>query len=372
MRDDASEQDHSPPPSRGEDGPDESARPIAVSLKDPPASAPASRRLRGLSPWGLCLAAIGLCSVVAINVILISGGVSSSAAQAPSAPGNASGGATATSPAALAQSARDPDEDEEVRGAELAPAAEPVPSAEPEPSPSAEPGPHKPKAPERVRTVQQAAAKSCSTSSVDGLSRQIIRQSRCIDPNAFVAMPELPNLVTNSHVFLYLDRSARDQLVKVLNSHREQTMTIHSALRTVAQQYLLRRWATSKRCGIQIATPPGESNHETGLALDIGEAPKWRSALESHGFAWLGAIDRVHFDYKGSGASSHSSVDVMAFQQLWNRNHPDDTIPANGRYTPATEQRLKSAPAGGFPIGASCEKAPAGGPSRAPAPRPDE
>ncbi len=129
-------------------------------------------------------------------------------------------------------------------------------------------------------------------------------------------------------------------------------MKVHSALRTVAQQYLLSRWAAGKRCGIQLATRPGESNHETGLALDVGASAAWRSALESEGFRWLGSIDRVHFDFIGAGATHHDGLDVRAFQRLWNRNNPDDAITETGRYDAATEQRLKRSPAGGFPIGA--------------------
>src|SRR5262249_8645698 len=156
---------------------------------------------------------------------------------------------------------------------------------------------------------------------VSGLSRQIIAQSRCIDKSAFVEVPRQPNLETAPNVFLYLEASARDHLLRALRANKKRTMTVNSALRTVAQQYLLWRWASSKRCGIEIATPPGESNHETGLALDIAEAPTWRAALEAEDFRWLGAIDRVHFDYKGPNASSRASVDVKAFQELWNLNH---------------------------------------------------
>ncbi len=218
--------------------------------------------------------------------------------------------------------------------------------------------PQKPKPDQRASagSVQDAAARSCSTSSVDGLSRQIIGQSRCIDPRAFVAVPRRPNLTTKSNVFLYLDASARDHLVKALDANRKKTMTVNSALRTVAQQYLLRRWSLRKRCGIELATPPGDSNHESGLALDIAEASAWRSALEAQEFRWLGSIDRVHFDYKGPDASSRASVDVKAFQQLWNRNHPDDKIAESGRYTPATEERLEKSPAKGFSRGPQCSK----------------
>ncbi len=210
-----------------------------------------------------------------------------------------------------------------------------------------------PAPPKHFGTVEQAAAGSCSTESVEGLSRQIIEQARCIKPNDFVPLPKRPNLALAAHVFPYLEVSARDHLLKALDTHSSATMTINSCLRTVAQQYLVWHWAASKTCGVQLATPPGESNHEIGTALDIAEAAKWRPALEAQEFRWLGASDRVHFDYKGE-AAPHTAVDVLAFQKLWNRNHPEDQVAESGRYGPAVEQRLRKAPTSGFAIGASC------------------
>lgn len=218
-----------------------------------------------------------------------------------------------------------------------------------------EPRGEKPAPPKHFDTVQRAAIESCTTASVDGLSRQIIEQARCIKPNAFVPLPNKPNLVIASQVFPYLELQARNQLVKALDARPNQRMTVNSALRTVAQQYLVWRWSATKRCGVPLATPPGESNHEIGIALDIAEAGTWRPTLEQHQFRWLGASDRVHFDFKRSGAPP-PPTDVLAFQTLWNRNHPTDKIPTSGRYDPATEERLKQSPPDGFKLGASCGK----------------
>ncbi|HKO52568.1 MAG TPA: hypothetical protein VJV79_32900 [Polyangiaceae bacterium] len=218
-----------------------------------------------------------------------------------------------------------------------------------------EPAPSKPAPPKHFATVQEAALGSCSTESVDGLSRQIIEQARCIKPNEFVLLPKRPNLVMAPNVYPYLELGARDKLLKALDSKKNLTMTINSALRTVAQQYLVSHWSLSKICGVQMATRPGESNHEIGTALDIKEAASWRPTLEAHDFKWLGAADRVHFDYKG--APVHGATDVLAFQKLWNRNHKDDAIVESGRFDAATEQRLKKSPPGGFALGASCSKA---------------
>ena len=203
-------------------------------------------------------------------------------------------------------------------------------------------------------TVESVAKRACSTASIDGLSRQIVAEARCIDANAFARVPVRRNLESAGNVFLYLDAPARDHLLRVLDAHPNRVMKVHSALRTVAQQYLLSRWAAGKRCGIQLATRPGESNHETGLALDVSEHAAWRSALQNDGFRWLGSIDRVHFNFVGPGATHHDGLDVQAFQRLWNRNHAEDTIPETGRYDIPTELRLKKSPSGGFPIGARC------------------
>jgi hypothetical protein len=211
-------------------------------------------------------------------------------------------------------------------------------------------------APKHYASVEQAAVESCTTASVEGLSRQIIQQARCIKPAAFAELPARTNLVLASNVFPYLESKARDRLLRVLDAHPSQKMTINSALRTVAQQYLVSRWAGAKRCGVPLATRPGESNHEFGIALDIAEPARWRPVLEAQGFRWLGKSDRVHFDYQTPAPPSDTATDVLAFQILWNKNHAADGIVANGRYTPATEQRLKKTPASGFPIGPSCGK----------------
>ncbi len=217
------------------------------------------------------------------------------------------------------------------------------------------PSPRPVTAPSKSSTVKQAAANSCSTSSVAGLSKQIIAQSRCIDPNAFVRVPERPNLVKRAGVFLYMAAPARDRLLSALDANRKKTLVVTSALRTVAQQYLLSSWGSNHRCGIELAALPGKSNHESGLALDISHPETFRSALEAHGFAWLGAKDRVHFDYRGKGAVARNAIDVMAFQQLWNKNHPEDRISENGRYTSQTERRLMKSPASGFALNPQCK-----------------
>jgi len=203
-------------------------------------------------------------------------------------------------------------------------------------------------------TVGQAVTNSCTTSSVKGLSLQIIAEGNCIVQGAYEKLPSLPNLSVNANVFAYLEKPARDALVSALQSQPGKTMTVASMLRTIAQQYLLYRWYQNGTCGIPLAAKPGASNHETGLAFDISNNSTWRSTLQAKGFTWLGAKDPPHFDYSGAGAVSHKGVDVEAFQRLWNRNHPEDLISEDGGWGPQTEERMKKAPAAGFPLGADC------------------
>jgi hypothetical protein len=343
---------------------DDDRAPATLSEKRAGRPAPHAfaRALRSIQAWRrpsphVVLAVAGCCAVVAVNVVLAQAGRSH--------PDTASASASATPSTGVASAAAPPSPPGDLTAAPPGDAGaetEAPPPAASDERPSGErddgpPSPDKPDKPDKKakgRTVQWAADRVCSTAHVDGLSRQIIEEARCLDANAFSRVPARRNLTSEGHVFLYLDAPAKDHLLRALDAHKDRVMKVHSALRTVAQQYLLSRWAAGKRCGIQLATRPGESNHETGLALDVADHGAWRSALESEGFRWLGSIDRVHFDFVGAGATHHDGLDVRAFQRLWNRNHPDDAIAESGHNDGATEQRLKRSPASGFPIGARC------------------
>lgn len=218
-------------------------------------------------------------------------------------------------------------------------------------------------------TVEQAMSSGCATASIKPLSEQIIAEMQCIDPNSMVAVPPMNNLTLASGVFPYLIKPARDAFVAAVQSKPNTTMSVNSMFRTVAQQYMLRRWYEQGRCGISAAALPGNSNHETGLAVDIGSNSTWRSALENRGFDWFGSSDAPHFDYEGSGAVSQRGVDTKAFQRLWNRNHPEDRIAEDGAYGPQTKARIQKSPAAGFPIGAICNAEP--DPEPEPEPEPD-
>jgi hypothetical protein len=217
--------------------------------------------------------------------------------------------------------------------------------------------------------VSLAVSQSCSTTSVKGLAEQIIEEVQCMKPGTMSRIDTIKNVSLGSAVFPYLQTPAKNALAAAVAA-RGTTMTINSALRTLPQQYLLYAWYKTGRCGIGLAASPGNSNHESGLALDIEDHAGWNNAMSSHDFKWFGNADPVHFDYVGGGTTNLFGLDVEAFQRLWNRNHPNDLIAVDGSYGPETESRLVKSPIGGFPIGAQCNNSADAGSAEPPPPPP--
>jgi hypothetical protein len=328
-------------------GPRPPSLPVPGNTAGLPGSSINARRWPERRTFLLVGAAIGLVAVLVVDVTFIARAASRRQLQASSVapeppgaerPAATDAGPTPATPVEAGVAAVSPFDDEGEDG-------------------DGDEGPTRPERPKHFATVRAASVGSCSTASVDGLSRQIIEQVRCSEPRAFVPIPARPNLVLGTNVYAYMESSARDHLVKALDENPSRTMTINSALRTMAQQYLVRRWAADRRCGVQMATLPGDSNHETGRGLDIAEHAQWRSALEKQDFHWLGSADLVHFDFE-SRRSLARAPDVLAFQRLWNRNHPDDRIAESGDYDRATAQRLEAAPPDGFERGPTCARSP--------------
>ncbi len=194
---------------------------------------------------------------------------------------------------------------------------------------------------------------SCSTGSVLALSKQIAEEVDCIMPGQLVRFEESPRILfTGSAVLPYVSEMARTKLLAATDNGGTRVLRVTSAFRTVVQQYLLRRWYELGRCGITAAAEPGRSNHESGRALDVSNYAEWISLMEAQGWSHNIPGDPVHFEQLAS--PDIRGADVLAFQRLWNRNAPDDQIGEDGDYGPATEERLKRAPAEGFGIGAVC------------------
>jgi len=195
---------------------------------------------------------------------------------------------------------------------------------------------------------------SCSTSDVLALSIQIAEEVNCMLPGQLVEFEEGNGIVfAGGAVLPYLGEGARDDLYAAVDANAGTDLEVTSAFRTVVQQYLLRRWFELGRCGITAAAQPGESNHETGRALDVSNFDQWVATFAEHGWDHSVPGDPVHFDHLAS--ADVRGADVLAFQRLWNRNALDDQIDEDGDFGPATEERVKLAPAEGFGIGGCSE-----------------
>ena len=118
---------------------------------------------------------------------------------------------------------------------------------------------------------------------------------------------------------------------------RSSTLSVTSAFRTLAQQYLLYKWYQNGQCGISLAAVPGNSNHETGIAVDLGNYSSEIGNMSSHGWTHsYPSSDPVHFDYTAGGTTDLRSESVLAFQKLWNLNNPGAKIAEDGAYGPMT------------------------------------
>lgn len=203
---------------------------------------------------------------------------------------------------------------------------------------------------ESYATVASYTTSTCSTASVLGLSKQIADEVGCANPTGLTKFTAGGNLqITSNAVLPYLSAQGKTDLMDVSSTR---VVQVNSAFRTVAQQYLLYQWFRLGRCGITAAATPGTSNHESGRALDLANYSNLVSAMGSQGWSHTVPGDPVHFDHLSS--PDIRGRDVLAFQKLWNRNHPNDKIAEDGDYGPATEARLRQSPSEGFPIGPSC------------------
>jgi hypothetical protein len=195
-------------------------------------------------------------------------------------------------------------------------------------------------------------AGGCSTFVVDGLSKQLIAEQNCIRANALVSFAGKPGISIGSNVYPYLEPKAAAGFEAAGASG---TLSVTSAFRTIAQQYLLYHWYQTGQCGISLAAVPGNSNHETGIAVDLGNYSSVIGLMSNHGWTHTyPSSDPVHFDYTAGGTTDLRSESVLAFQKLWNLNNPGAKIAEDGSYGPATAAKIAASPATGFAKGTTC------------------
>jgi N-acetylmuramoyl-L-alanine amidase len=190
----------------------------------------------------------------------------------------------------------------------------------------------------------QDAPGGISTAIVNGLSQQLIYQINLIVPNALVSFDDL-NVELGDAAFPFVPPAGKEALRKAIEK-RGIKMVVNSAYRTLAQQMLL---YNNRSENDNPVAPPGRSNHQSGLALDIEDRDGWESFLAPLGWEPL-RNDPPHVDYQGAGARDLRSTTILAFQKLWNKNHPNSKIDEDGEFGPNTEAALNKSPSMGFAI----------------------
>ncbi len=190
---------------------------------------------------------------------------------------------------------------------------------------------------------------SCSTAGAEGLSAQIMDEIVCLAGGRLVPFAPAPGItLTNPRIHPLSSPAARDGIQRAA---LRTPLRINSAFRTLVEQYLL---YTSAGCGL-VATP-GNSNHETGRAVDVDNYASANAAMIANGFAHpYPGNDPVHYDGPGD---DFRAISVRAFQRLWNINNAGDRIAEDGQWGPMTEARLVRSPSEGFRIGRVCNAAP--------------
>lgn len=201
-------------------------------------------------------------------------------------------------------------------------------------------------------TIQDVtSAITCSSSVAEKLSLQLIEEMNKIAPNSLASFAHL-NVDLLESVFPFLQPSAVAALERAINK-RGKKLLVNSAYRTIAQQLILFNFGQRGECGIGLVARPGQSNHQSGLALDIEDHGGWKPFLEAEGWRWLGEKDPPHFDFVGGGTKDVRQTAILAFQILWDRHNPGDSINDGGSYGPQTEARLNRSPVDGFGSAAS-------------------
>ncbi len=193
---------------------------------------------------------------------------------------------------------------------------------------------------------------------IDGLSTQLIEELRCMDDRwlEFYEPCQEPGCIWPHGP---QPVAARPEVLRALEAaaaERNDFISITAAYRDVAMQYYS-RWYKENCNSDFAAAQPGGSNHQGGRAIDVRYYDYWWDTLLDHGFEHPYSNDRPHFElledeqFRDESLALRS-LSITAFQRLWNRNHPDDTIPEDGVYGPATKARLGASPVEGFAIGA--------------------
>jgi N-acetylmuramoyl-L-alanine amidase len=188
---------------------------------------------------------------------------------------------------------------------------------------------------------------SCNTGLAQGLSVQLIgKLNRMVKTPLLVKVSSPAIDTSSSSVNPYLQSDAALHLIAAAK-RRGKTLKLNSCLRTTVQQHIIRRQFENGLCGITAAAIPGRSNHERGAAIDIQDPEDWQECLENQGWSKLGSWDMPHYDYWDS-RKDIASLQISAFQMLWNEHNPRDLIAIDGNYGQITAAKIDLSPVDGW------------------------
>jgi hypothetical protein len=139
-------------------------------------------------------------------------------------------------------------------------------------------------------------------------------------------------------VHLYFQRATAEALRSIAEDGNE--IIINTGLRTLAQQYVLKRNLTS------LVAPIGRSDHGAGRSVDIQNWEELAPALRNKGFRQPYRGDEVHWDYPGIDSRENT---VKAFQTYWNKHNPNDPLDVDGIVGDGVMKALGNTPIIGWP-----------------------
>ncbi len=208
--------------------------------------------------------------------------------------------------------------------------------------------------PVEERSIAEHVARTCFIEGDDtppelleGLSDQLADAIDCVRPGTLSDLPDGNWSPWDPIRPIRVDARGIDDLLAAA-ADGDRSMVIKWAYRDVAVQHLFYLW-TLESC--DFAAPPGLSNHQNGLSVDVVEPEYWSPLMRARGWEDNLPTDRPHFDYVLAEDEGLARLSLFAFQALHNRNRPDDAIPLTGEFDAATERALSDAPLVGYPEG---------------------
>eukprot|EP01091_Cochliopodium_minus_P011555 TRINITY_DN3307_c0_g1_i1.p1 TRINITY_DN3307_c0_g1~~TRINITY_DN3307_c0_g1_i1.p1 ORF type:complete len:212 (+),score=53.00 TRINITY_DN3307_c0_g1_i1:1-636(+) len=184
----------------------------------------------------------------------------------------------------------------------------------------------------------------CNTAIAQNISSQIVKEMQRMG-YSFAAL-NTQWIKCTTPCIAELQTGAANSLLAAAKAKND-FITLNSAFRSSAQQYLLYNWYLKKICSITLAAKPGTSNHEGGRAIDTSNYNYWLSSLQAQG--WVHSYptsDPVHFDYPK--VTDLAKQNLIAFQRLWNSHNPTKKISEDGIYGPATADAFYNTPCTGW------------------------